>query len=539
MESDTSITRFKFLFFGIYAIFLFIFLSHWGVIETSEARYAEIAREMLTSGDWLHPRLLNIFHYHKPPGTYWITALSYELFGVNSFAVRFFLQAGILIQIVLVYKIAQHLFEQDQISLLAAVIYGSMPLVLIAARGLTTDCYLTTVVLLILFSWLNWRANGKAIWLYAIGLEIGGGFLIKGPLIFIVPFFFFIGISPTQTYRPVQFHHVIAILLSLIIALSWYLYLIDENRNFLSYFLIRQTADRVTNADVFKRHEPFWYYFAYGPLLAFPWSIPFIAGLLKAPWANLIPTVQRLLIWCVGVPLLLFSLISSKLVLYVLPIFPIIAICTSYLLVYHLNALRMERIMFIYFTLLCIVLGFVFLSPMNWQWDLIIIPAISFVLLIFLKANKMARPENKVMGYAFVFTIMLVTYSSRLMSYNELKVNSTKPLSDWIIENEPREQIIIVYNRLLPSLSFHLQRPIISLNHGNHLLDRETGFEYGEKWKQELFYLHSREDSLRAVNLLSRPSLLVSKGELPPSAEWIREKYKRKQEINGWYIYRN
>ncbi|MDI3521485.1 MAG: hypothetical protein PWR04_1473, partial [Anaerophaga sp.] len=57
----------------ITAMALLFNLNGWGVTETSEARYAEIAYEMYQSGDYLHPRLLEIQHYHKPPVTYWIT----------------------------------------------------------------------------------------------------------------------------------------------------------------------------------------------------------------------------------------------------------------------------------------------------------------------------------------------------------------------------------------------------------------------------------------------------------------------------------
>ncbi|HEY4651774.1 MAG TPA: phospholipid carrier-dependent glycosyltransferase, partial [Pontibacter sp.] len=82
-------------------------LGDWGVLETSEARYAEISREMLASGDWLHPRLLGILHYHKPPVTYMISSAGMAVFGINSFGVRFFLQISLLIQGVLVYRLGK------------------------------------------------------------------------------------------------------------------------------------------------------------------------------------------------------------------------------------------------------------------------------------------------------------------------------------------------------------------------------------------------------------------------------------------------
>ena len=80
----------------------------WGVVETSEARYAEISREMLLSGDWLHPTLLKIHHYHKPPITYWITAVAYSVFGISAFAARFFLIAAYCAQVVIIFIAEGH-----------------------------------------------------------------------------------------------------------------------------------------------------------------------------------------------------------------------------------------------------------------------------------------------------------------------------------------------------------------------------------------------------------------------------------------------
>ncbi|MFA6473067.1 MAG: hypothetical protein WCU00_13630, partial [Candidatus Latescibacterota bacterium] len=48
-----------------------------------EGRYAEVAREMIVSGDWLSPQLNFAPHFTKPPLTYWFTAFSMKIFGQN------------------------------------------------------------------------------------------------------------------------------------------------------------------------------------------------------------------------------------------------------------------------------------------------------------------------------------------------------------------------------------------------------------------------------------------------------------------------
>ncbi len=104
----------KYLLFSIFIVLctllLFINVGTYGVVESSDARYAEISREMLESGDYIHPTLLNIQHYHKPPLTYQLTALGYQIFGVNELGARFFLQLSLLIQLLLVYALSNILF---------------------------------------------------------------------------------------------------------------------------------------------------------------------------------------------------------------------------------------------------------------------------------------------------------------------------------------------------------------------------------------------------------------------------------------------
>ena len=79
-----------YIFLGI-AFFVLVFMvGNWGLTESSEARYATIAKEMLETNDFINPTLLGIKHLHKPPITYYITALGFKLFGVNAFGATIF-----------------------------------------------------------------------------------------------------------------------------------------------------------------------------------------------------------------------------------------------------------------------------------------------------------------------------------------------------------------------------------------------------------------------------------------------------------------
>ncbi len=292
--------------FIIYGFFLLSTSGNWGVIETSEARYAEIAREMLQSGDWIHPRLLNIFHFHKPPLAYWISALSYKVFGVNPFAARFFLQISLLLQVFLIYKITRNLFAEKKVAVLASAIYSTLPLVIVSVRGLTTDIFLTTCVLLVILFWLLWRKSGSFHWLYLLAIAASMGFLIKGPLILIFPFFFWLGFNKVLPPRAMRWHHFLATILFLGIAFSWYGVLVTENEKFLSYFLFRQTFERVTHADVFSRHQPFWYYLLYGPLLALPWSAVLLVHFVRGGLEKEPIKVRRIIVFWILVPVIFF-----------------------------------------------------------------------------------------------------------------------------------------------------------------------------------------------------------------------------------------
>ena len=72
------------------AVLWFATLSLRPLFNPDEGRYAEIAREMLSGGDWIVPHLNGLTYIEKPPLQYWATALALRVFGQSEFAARFY-----------------------------------------------------------------------------------------------------------------------------------------------------------------------------------------------------------------------------------------------------------------------------------------------------------------------------------------------------------------------------------------------------------------------------------------------------------------
>ena len=70
------------------AIVWFAALDARRLVHPDEGRYAEIAREMAATGDWVTPRLNALKYFEKPPVQYWVTAAAFRVFGVHEWTAR-------------------------------------------------------------------------------------------------------------------------------------------------------------------------------------------------------------------------------------------------------------------------------------------------------------------------------------------------------------------------------------------------------------------------------------------------------------------
>ncbi len=521
---------------------LLINVGSYGVVETSDARYAEIGREMFTSGDYIHPNLLDVHHYHKPPITYQLAAIGYKMFGINAFGARFFLQLAVLLQVLLVYALTFLLFENQKMALWAAMIYFSLPMVLISSRNLTTDAFLATFALLSIYCWVRYRKKNELVWLYATTISLALGFLTKGPVIFIVPVIFIIFYNRFEpSKRKLGIHHFLTWLVFLILAGSWFAVLLHQNPTFIDYFLGKQTVDRFS-ADAFNRTEPFWYFIAFGPVVALPWifSLPI---LVKRKRISLkAPSIKSALVFAILIPLLFFSISHSKRILYILPFYSLFAIWIAQLWsefpIEKTNVLK--KYIFIFSLLLILgamALIFIkidFVIPFSFKVGSVF----AFLLLVWLYMKKKSDRKTVVVAMPFVLGLFLLMGSTELMSANELKINSTKPISDFIKNKGLGNHTILVYNERLPSIAFGLNKSIISLYDGDRNLNRETQFEINDRWKNYLINLKTDEGVSHLKKKLVEPSVLIAeKGKLPEEKKWILRGFTHAKRIGKWDIY--
>lgn len=485
-------------------------LGAWGLTESSEARYAEISREMLIDDDFVHPRLLEIQHYHKPPLTYQISALGYKIFGINEFGARFFLQIALLLQVFLTYRIGLLLFKREKIALLASIIYFSFPIVLMASNNLTTDAYLTTFVIMAIYSWLLYRLKSKIFGLYLAAIALGLGFLTKGPVV-LLPFLVFIGTYTFYKGRRMKFniHSLLAALLFLGVSASWFILVIREIPELWNYFFETHTIERALNAQDFNRDKPFWYFFAYSPLVGIPWFFFFLVLLVRnLRKKDKIDPVVKMLILNTGIVLLAFSLFSSKLVLYVLPLYLYVALASAFfiqkasgkILRAFTNSYR------ILFLLIAVAVSVALISGrIEIQQELIYLLLFLLITGLVVMYFKGFRSRlQQLISISLLFAAILLGTFRIVANQNPYLINSTKSLAGEIkqIQDVSGKTSVAVFDNRLSALPFYLDQKTVNIHRDKFETRREVLFEEKGEYLRYYWDINEKESLDELIRFL-------------------------------------
>lgn len=505
---------------------------------------------MLVSKDYVNPTLLGIYHYHKPPVTYWITALGYKIFGVKEFGARFFLQVAILLQLLLVYRISLLLFGNMKISFLAALIYFSFPIVLISSRNLTTDPYLTTLIMAAVYFWLARLKRIHTVWaLYAFYCCLGLSILTKGPvaLLFVIIFIIvyrFILKTPIKT----SIHGVLGFLLFLAISFSWLSILLQEYPMMIGYFWNRQLMDRIFS-DSFNRGKPFYYFLLLLPALLFPWILLlFGTNLKKATNFFKEKKISTVLVISSIILFLLFSLFKTKLMLYILPIFWMVAIIIAkQLMEIKPSSLKVLNIAYATLCILLVTASIILyfsslgnIAISGWHLLNIFMLTASWFL-VYYKID--ISPPLKTGILASGFSVIILIFAMFFMKNNDEEINSIKDISEFIEQVNPSpNKSVLVYNYLLSSAGFYMKGKIVTINSGQKTTARDTTFQLNKKWRKSLINWQDEKQKIYLNQLLSNPNKILifrRKESESEKLQLLLPYFSKIKEFKKWVVYYN
>src|SRR5204862_2985621 len=158
---------------------------------TDEARYAEIPRELLASGDWIVPRLDGLRYFEKPVMGYWLTALSIRAFGETPFGVRFSSAAAAGMTTFLIYWLVRRETGDLAAAACACLVYlTSVLVVVVGTTNLLDTMFTAFATSSIVFLVAGYRARtprGRMAFLTLVGLSFAMAFMTKGFIAFAVP----------------------------------------------------------------------------------------------------------------------------------------------------------------------------------------------------------------------------------------------------------------------------------------------------------------------------------------------------------------
>lgn len=281
-----------------------------------EARYSEIPREMLVSHDFVTPHINGIKYFEKPPLFYWLQSASLKTFGLSEWSARLMDALMGLLGCLGTYFAGRKLYDRKT-GLFAAITLSTSLLYFVLARVITLDM---TVSVLLCFSLFSFILR----YYYWVYIFAGLAVLAKGLIGIIFPgSIIFLWLLYTHNWRILRECKLIpGTMIFLAITLPWHILVQLKNPEFFNYYFITQQFSRYLTMSA-GRYGPLWYYV---PILLgglFPWT-GFLWG-AKQVFDKKNTTDLFLFISTVFI-FLFYTVSHSKLIPYVLPCFPFIAL---------------------------------------------------------------------------------------------------------------------------------------------------------------------------------------------------------------------
>ena len=305
---------------------MFFQLGSYPVLDPDEPVYAQTPREMLAAGDLLSPRIYGNYWYDKPPMYYWLVAAAFKIFGMGEFAARF--PSALL-------AVAGSIYLYFSVSRLISIRAGVFSALILTTsleyfylgKAAVTDMTLSFCLMVALLSFIE-----KRYMLFYLFTALA--VVTKGPVgLFFAGAIVFLYLLLMNRWSELRKMSILqGILVFIMVAAPWYAYMTwHHGAAFVETFLGFHNVTRFTTPEHAGAH---WYY--YFPVLLvgfFPWT----PILFQSLWASLTtnrkdrPVLLFFMLWA-AVVFLFFSISATKLVSYILPMYPALAVIAGWYL---------------------------------------------------------------------------------------------------------------------------------------------------------------------------------------------------------------
>ena len=321
------------LLLGGTAVLYLARLGASGLYDPNEGLYAEIPREMVLLRDWLTPHFNFIRYFEKPPLLYWLTALSYQLFGFSEFSSRLVSALAAISGVGVIYGIGRDLWGR-RVGLVSGLILATSFGYFIFSRIIVTDMLFTALLAATFWAALRGLLDERprpGIMLLAYA-SMGLAILTKGLIGLVFPLLTIGGLllvtRDWQLLRRLELLRGGAIFLA--ITAPWHILMGVKNPDFFWFYFVHEHFLRfVGQRELDYAPMPLYVFLIMVVIWAFPWSV-FLPVALRRYWPRAVESREDrgtlfILLWAASV-VGFFALTPSRLEYYSMPAFPALAL---------------------------------------------------------------------------------------------------------------------------------------------------------------------------------------------------------------------
>ena len=503
-------------------------LGKYPLAAPDGGRYAEIPREMVVTGNYITPHLNGVKYFEKPPLFYWMQAASIKIFGVNDFAASIVNALMALLCTLCIYFTSRKLYGRLP-GVLSSFIFATSGLVFALTRAVTIDVALTFFLTSSLCSFLLATqlplGFKRSLYLWLMYIFAACAVMTKGLIgMIFLGLIIMIWFTIFGEWRNLKNYSIISgCFIFLLLTLPWHILVQIKNPEFFHFYFVEQHFLRYFT-DYAGRTKKWWFL----PLLTLIGSYPWLIFLPQTINHNLKKSFKEwqqskttvfLLLWIVVI-YVFYTFSNSKLIPYILPIFPPLAMLIGNYLAASFQNNKSRQIDIGFYTLLTInialgisAIAATFILDFNEQAftkQNLYIVAVSMIINALITVIAYRR-RGLALGFVALTVVTSILWLYVSPTITTINRQSIKPLITVIKQKLKPEDEVICYGSYYQELPFYLERTVTVANFFGELefgtkhqdtkawmIDQKT---FWERWlSNRTIYLITSEGNYR--NLL-------------------------------------